>query len=309
MRNRAYTLLLVLGLLAVLILIGSAVISLASGETRMVRLQNNSIRAFYLAEAGMEDAIARIKKGADFNDFTGKLYSQINEYSVDITPNTLPAPSPAVTTYVINSSGSYPDINSADKVSRRVSENIDVKPNGDPSKIINAIEVNGELKISGAAVINGGIKQNAILDFELIFDVSKEEMEQMAYHKYTDPENNVIPVDKITWVNLANQSSFVISETGWSGSGILVVKAPAGSTSPTLEIEGGTFNGVIWVIGNLRITGNAVINGAVFVEDGSAEITKLTGTPRINYDPAQVASAFVYLGNSVLKVYEWQEIQ
>lgn len=309
MDKKAVTLVLVLGILAVLIVIGLALISLTSGENRMVGFQNNSIRTFYLAEAGMEEAIYRLKKGDDYNNFSGLLYGAADEYDVDITPNASPLPSPSVTTYAIDSSGSYPDVSASGKITRRIKANVDVKPNGDPSKITNAIEVNGTLTLSGAVEINGGMRENVLLDFGYIFDIAKEQMEAMAHNKYTDPENNKIPVNKITWVNLVNQPEFRISETGWSGSGILVVRKPAGSTSPALEIEGGAFNGVIWVIGNLRISGNAVINGAIFVEGGSAEVSKLTGTPVINYDAAQVANAFAYLGNSVIKIYDWQEIQ
>lgn len=309
MDKKAFTLVLVLGILAVLIVIGSALISLTSGENRMVGFQNNSMRAFYLAEAGIEEAICRLRIGDDYNDFSGLLYGAADGYGVDITPNASPLPPPSVTTYAADSSGSYPDPNASGNITRRIKANIDVKPNGDPNNVTNAIEVNGTLTISGAVVINGGIRENTVLDFRSIFDITKEEMEAMAHNKYTDPENNKIPVDKITWVNLVNQSEFRISETGWSGSGILVVREPEGSGSSALEIEGGTFNGVIWVIGNLRVSGNAVINGAIFVEGGSAEVSKLTGTPEINYDAAQVANAFAYLGNSVIKVYDWQEIQ
>lgn len=308
MHKKAFALILVLGVLTVLIVGGSALISLTSGETRMVRLQDCSMRAFYLAEAGTEEALYRIKKGSSFSDFTNYLYGASNEYSVDITPNTVPLPLPSITTYTIDSTASYPNLLDPSKTTRRVKVNADVRPAANAGNVTNAIEVNGSLTLSGAVVINGGIKENAPLDFETTFGITKAQMGIMADNKYVDPENNKIPVDKITWVNLLNQQQFRISQTGWSGSGILVVKEPANSTSPALEIDGGTFNGVIWVIGNLRISGNAVINGAIFVENGSAEVTKLTGTPVINYDSDQVNNAFSDLGNTITRIYNWQEV-
>jgi hypothetical protein len=307
MVNKGYTLILVLGALAVLIIGGSVLVNLTSGETQMVKLQDNSTRAFYLAEAGIEEAIYNIKKGA-ISDFNGALYGASTEYSVDITPNTAPAPLPAITTYSLDSTGSYPSAADPAKSARRVVVDVDVKPGANAGNITNAIEVNGTLTTSGAVIINGGIEQNVTLDFEAIFGITKAQMEEMADNKYTDPENNKIPVDKITWVNLVNNSQFRISQTGWTGEGILVVREPTGSSSPALEIEGGTFNGVIWVIGNLRISGNAVINGAIFVENGSAEVTKLTGTPTINYDPDQIANAFKNLGNVIVGIHNWREI-
>ncbi len=306
MHKKAFALILVLGILTVLIVGGSALISLTSGETRMIRLQDYSMRAFYLAEAGIEEGLYRIKKGSDFSDFTGSLYGAVNEYSVNIEPNT--APSFPSTTYVIDSTGSYPNLVDSTKATRRVRIDADVKPTANAVNVTNAIEVNGSLTLSGAVVINGGTEEYAPLNFETTFGITKAQMEAMADNKYIDPENNKTPVDKITWVNLVSQQQFRISQTGWSGSGILVVKEPIDSASPALEIEGGTFNGVIWVIGNLRVSGNATINGAIFVENGSAEVTKLTGTPVINYDSGQVINAFSNLGNEILRIYNWQEV-
>jgi Tfp pilus assembly protein PilX len=305
MHKKAFALVLVLGILAVLIVGGSALIGLASGETRMVRMQDYSMRAFYLAEAGIEEALYRIKKGSDFGDFPGFLYGASNEYNVDITPNAAPS---ALTAYTVDSTASYPDLADPDRATRRLRVNVDVQPAANADNVTNAIEVNGSLTTSGAVVINGGIKEGAALDFDAIFGITKAQMEALADNKYLDPANNKLPVDKITWVNLQNQADFRISQAGWSGSGILVVKAPPGSTSPALEITGGVFNGVIWVIGDLRISGNVVINGAIFVESGSAEVTKVTGTPVISYSSTQVVNAFSNLGNVIVQIYNWQEV-
>jgi hypothetical protein len=301
MIKKGLVLILVLGILVVLIVIGSAVVNLTTQETRLVKFQNNSIRAFYLAEAGIEDAIGRLKKGDDTTPVKGSLYTGVDEYDVEITGD-----SPS---YTVRSRGSYPSLTALDKVTREIQVDVEVTPNGDPSRVVNAIEANGEIKVSGAVAINGGVSENTTLDFEYIFGITPAEMEAMADHNYTDPPNNQMPVDKITWVNLSSESSFRISQTGWTGSGILVVKEPSGSTTPALEIEGGVFNGVIWVIGNLRISGNAIINGAIFVENGSAEVTRLTGTPAITYDFSVVEDAFKYLGNTVTDISNWQEIQ
>ena len=47
---------------------------------------------------------------------------------------------------------------------------------------------------------------------------------------------------------------------------------------------------------------------AIFVENGSAEVSKLTGTPVITYDQSVVSDAFGYLGNSIIDISNWQEV-
>jgi len=110
----------------------------------------------------------------------------------------------------------------------------------------------------------------------------------------------------ITWYEWDGNNDYLnppttsITTNGWTGSEVLVVYGG------NLKITGGTFNGLIYVKskeisviidgesvtlhvgGDLQIAGNAVINGAIFV-DGSVEgVTGISGTPEINYDPDQV---------------------
>ena len=59
-----------------------------------------------------------------------------------------------------------------------------------------------------------------------------------------------------------------------------------------LKITGGTFNGVIWVMGNLEISGNAHINGAIFVDGNAEDTTEVAGTPNIDYDLSKIVAAF-----------------
>lgn len=298
MGKKGLVLILVLGILAVLIIAAAAFARLTSSETQMVRHQVNSIRAFYLAEAGIEEAIYRLKKG-DSADFKDRLYSAQDEYDVDI--------SGASPSYTITSTGGYPSLSAADK-KRKLSVEVMVIPAGNPSGVTNAIELNGTLTTSGAVTINGTVEENSNVDFQGVFGITKEQVEALATNKYTDPANNTIPVSQITWVNLIDNSTFTISSDTWSGSGILVVKKSAGSAGDVLQITGGSFHGIIWIMGNLRVSGNANISGAVFVENGSAEVSKLTGTPTISYNSSDVENAFGYLGNSIGNISHWQEV-
>ena len=76
-----------------------------------------------------------------------------------------------------------------------------------------------------------------------------------------------------------------------------------------LKIAGGKFNGIIWVVGNLDIGGNTVINGSIFVE-GSATIG-ITGTAEVSFDHSAIGDAFSDLGTlpelPEPVVLSWQE--
>jgi cytoskeletal protein CcmA (bactofilin family) len=117
-------------------------------------------------------------------------------------------------------------------------------------------------------------------------------MQDNATYKYTNPPNNKMPVEKITWIS----NGFEITQDGWVGGGIMIVNGD-------LKITGGTFDGVIWVIGKLSISGNPVINGSIFVEGEATVDTTITGTAKISFDPSAIDGAFSNLST----VLSWQE--
>ncbi|MFH1856303.1 MAG: hypothetical protein ABH836_03610 [Candidatus Omnitrophota bacterium] len=138
--------------------------------------------------------------------------------------------------------------------------------------------------------------ENVTLSFQDTFGISKAEMKSRATINYTDPANNQVPVSGITWVDFDSGTEFEITTTGWSGSGILVVDGD-------LKITSGTFNGVIWVIGTLKISGNPTIKGALLVESGTEVDTTVTGTADITYAPNEINDLFSYLRETL----SWKE--
>ncbi|MDY6915698.1 MAG: hypothetical protein SVM86_05250, partial [Candidatus Cloacimonadota bacterium] len=121
--------------------------------------------------------------------------------------------------------------------------------------------------------------ENTAPDFEEIFGIDKERAKEYANNYYIDPENNVTPVEDITWIELQDNSSFKIS-SNWEGYGILIVEG-------NLTISGNMdFQGIIWIMGNLFMSGNSYLEGALFVEstveiDGDAT---LTGNCDVTFD-------------------------
>ncbi|MBU0477335.1 hypothetical protein KKC91_02055 [bacterium] len=209
----------------------------------------------------------------------------------------------------ISATGYAPNMTNIDKVERTVK--VDAERIGNPGVVNSALQAGGNVLVSGNGLIDGDtstgvtipagftattagsgeitgsppVSNAAFPSIEDIFGLTKEEMEGISTRNYTDPPNNS-DVDGITWVKFQDNSSFKITTTGWYGSGILIVDGD-------IDIAGGTFEGIIYVLGNLTITGNPEISGSVLVQtqaDTSATIS--TGRPLVVYNSVNVANAF-----------------
>jgi len=272
--NSGAILALVVIILVVVNVMGIGLLSQSAMNAIEVVKKVQSNQAFWIAEGGLGMAISNLP---DTNPFSGTLGN--GEYDVTITPV-----SGFSYRWTIESVGSV------NIVTRRIRVVVVVRPD-----VTTAMMLSGNLDIKGNAVITGVVVENTTPSFEEVFGVTKEEMQDNATYEYTDPPNNQTPVKEITWVNEDNE--FKITKTGgWMGSGIMVIDGD-------LDISGGTFDGVIWVIGELFISGNPVINGSIFVEGKATVDTTITGTAEISLDQSAIDGAFSNLST----VLSWQE--
>ena len=167
-----------------------------------------------------------------------------------------------------------------------------------PDGVTDALTATGKIEVKGSSVVNGGIVENATFDFEDIFGYTKAEMEEGATNLYVDPENNINPVDNVTWMNFVYDDIFLVSDNNWEGSGILIVNGD-------MKMTGGYFEGIIWVIGNLRVDGNPIIEGAVFVEGATDITTTVIGDPTINFNSGAVSSTYTLCLASSFTLLTW----
>lgn len=239
-----------------------------------------STQAFWIAEGGLGMAISYLPNMPETNPFSGTLGN--SEYNVTITP---------VSPY----RWTIESVGSVNIVTRRI--RVVVGPG-----VTTAMMMSGGLVVGGNALVNGDVVKNTTPSFEDVFGVTKEEMQDNATYEYTNPSNNEMPVEKITWINEDNE--FKITTGGWVGSGIMVIDGD-------LDISGGTFDGVIWVIGELLISGNPVINGSIFVEGEVTVDTTVLGTAVISFDQSAIDGAFsnfsTFLVSPNPAVLSWQE--
>ena len=65
-RKRGIVLVIVLGLVLLFVITAASFMLISNSEIKMVRRQNDSTKAFYLAEAGLQDAICRLNTSPDY---------------------------------------------------------------------------------------------------------------------------------------------------------------------------------------------------------------------------------------------------
>lgn len=299
MNKRGIALILALLVSTVLFILLGAFFLRSINENNLVRRNVNSTRAFWLAEAGVAEATRRLP---NTGSFSGDLESN-PDYQWTATSAYWTSSGPGVDIYRINSKGT---VALGGSIDRNLEAFVSVTP-PQPSGFDLAIQVNGGLKLYGSYDINpdDSYKTDAKLSFTDKFDLSSERIKNIAIEQgtyYVNPASPLQNLNGITWIDIvAPTTKLKIPKTGWSGSGILIVN---GDT----DIEGGTFNGIIWVIGELTITGNGTINGAVLSECEETVVTDIGGNPTINYNWTAVGSALNLLNAHASRtIVSWRE--
>lgn len=303
-KQRGIALIMALLLIFVLSMLSASFFSGVINENRLVKRFVNSTRALWLAEAGVAEAINNMP-----SNVSGSLYGD-NNYSYSASTTLWPLSQNVY--YQISSTGSV-SVPSYGTISRSLTVITETTP-VDPNHFQHAIRTTSDLVVKGSATINGPQEEFASLNFTDLFQHSKAEMESFATNPYVDPPVNVTPVEGITWVNISPGQEFRITSDTWRGGcgadgdcaatadngAILVVEGDA-------QITGGTYYGIIYVIGKLRMSGNPVINGTILAESSTEIDTLLTGNVTINYDSSDITNALSPLQFVAPAVVSWKE--
>lgn len=317
MNKRGIVLILVFTVILVLSILGTAIVSKSVSESRISNRYTQSAQAFWLAEAGVAQALTQLKN--DFNNLNSIAptllgQGQYGQYSVDTI--VVEGSNRRITAHGFVPSAAAP------RAERKI--NVLVQNSGgsnpsNPGLITYAIETSGTLKITGSVDIkpSGSSHAGSDLTFEQVFGMTLEQVRAIAVsaqasgtgHVYTNPDANQQPVNGITWVDLSGSNKYKIS-SDWSGSGLLIVDSNGNDIA--LDISGAwNFTGVIWVTGRVKISGTPYITGSIFARSSIDTESSLTGNATVEFNSAEVADAFGLLGEGGtggLEVLSWQEI-
>jgi type II secretory pathway pseudopilin PulG len=305
MNKRGIALILALLVSSVLIILLGFFFLRSINENNLVRRSVNSTRAFWLAEAGVAEATRRLPTIlCTTGSCSGDLDNNTN-YRWSATSAWWTSAAPGVDIYQVKSTGTV-ILPSGGSMDRNLETFVSVTP-PQPDGFDLAIEVNGLLNLHGSYDINpdDSYVTDAGLSFTDKFNLSSDRIKSIAIEQetyYVNPSSPLQNLNGVTWIDIvAPTTKLKIPKTGWSGSGILIVNGDA-------DIEGGTFNGIIWVIGELTITGNGTINGAVLSECEETVVTDIGGNPTINYNWTTVDSALNLLDAYASRtIVSWRE--
>jgi len=286
MNKKGAALIISLLLVAVLAVLSSALYSKSINENHLARRYVDTIRAFWLAEAGIAEGLKNLP-----DDTSGYINQSI--YTYNVTTTALAGPY-----YQIESTGAV--AYNGGSVSRTIRAIVKITL-PDPLNFEHAIESTGSLVTKGDAyTIDGTVNENAALNFTDMFGVTKEEVRSAADHLY-DESSFASPVDNITWVDDAFPGIELIISGDLVGSGMLVVEGDV-NISGTVD-----FDGIIYVIGTLSMSGTPTINGSILAESAVDIDTTIVGHVTVTYDTAAISAALSELSFASTDVVSWSE--
>lgn len=271
LKRKGSVLAITIGFSLIFTMLGTASIYMSTlqSETQEKKVLNQ--QAFWLAEAGINKAIALLPGTTPFNGNLGD-----GNYDV---PNITP---------LADSQWTIDSIGTAQNQNRHIWVKV-LKV--DTTQADAPIICKGTVDEQPNCTIIGEPAENQVFDFFSVFKVTKESVCNLANNVYIGDQNAPLPVDGITWVT----GNLKIEKRGdWKGSGLLIVDGD-------MQIDGGTFEGIIWVSGNLNIinASNTNISGTIFVE--GAETVKITGGATVGFDSGDIEDAATV-------IISWREV-
>lgn len=259
-------------------------------ENNLVKRYVSSVRAFWLAEAGIAKAIVNMPDDVPEEELGGSSYT----YFVDTEPL-------SGRYYQINSTGSVLLPTGGPPITRSLIAVVQTDEI-DPTKFKYGIETTTTLTIKGSVDINPDDSKKELSDaviFQNLFGHTTDEIKSYATHLYT-PVNFGAPVDGITWVDVPTGQTLTIAGN-LVGTGILVV---SGNTHFSGTVD---FTGIIYVIGELTMTGTVTTYGSVLAESSATVDTELKGNVTVNYDTAAIENALQPLKFIDTEIVAWRE--
>jgi Tfp pilus assembly protein PilX len=291
-----------------LIVLSGAFFFQATGESQFAKRYADSLRALWLAEAGIAEVKSRL--GVPPNISSKPLDAGYPNYTYSVAASRIGL----TNYYTVVATGSVAAAPGG-SVSRQVSTTMKLTP-PDAAKFQYGIETTASsdyLIYKPKNIIPvGSVKANSNMTFQDLFGVTTSTMKAIADAAGTYYQSrglgSSLAVNEVAWVDVTNASgemdpNGLLQIEHLTGSGTLVVCGDLKITG------GGTFDGILYVIGSLTMRGDSRINGAVFVESSLTIEDKidLSGNSQIKYDTQEIADALLPLASKT--IVSWKEIE
>lgn len=297
---------LIMGLLVVLVLslLSSAFYYKTINENSLTKRYVESIRAFWVAEAGVAEAIGSLPANPTNGNLGNNQYQATTIYRATINNSYY---------YDIVSTGTVPV--SGRTLSRQV--HAVVKTGSvDTSKFQYGIDAANDLCFGGNChgdpnkYLNPTVcpdgpcwkDYDTTINFANLFGYAQSDVSAIASH-YTDTNFMSLTgggaVSGVNWVDVAPGNTLDINGTA-TGTGLLIV---AGN----VRIEGTyRFHGIIYVLGTLTARGTMDAYGSTLVAS-SAGVDTINGTPMFSYNLNDIINALNVLASNFPSIVSWKE--
>jgi type II secretory pathway pseudopilin PulG len=288
--KRGVVLLLALVVFLILSVLAAAFFTRTISENNLVRRYVSSTQALWYAEEGLAEATRQL----DSTTSLGCLVSPCHYNTTTIDEGS--------GLYRITSTGRV--FVGTSPINRTVESYValNLTAGGDFNR---AIEVRGNLSLKGSIDINPDPPENyaddyANFTFSERFGCSSDQIKYAAmsgqeHFTYLDEADLTKPKTQldytegnVTWIELTSDKPPKVQlPNPGSGSGIIIINSPYGN----VDIEGGDFNGIIWVIGELKIAGITNVTGSILSECAVDVETTASGNANLTWDPTAIQNA------------------
>ncbi|MCF7871323.1 MAG: hypothetical protein K9L95_00725 [Candidatus Omnitrophica bacterium] len=299
MNKKGIALAVALWAVAVLAVIIASLFIKVTNERQLVKRHGNTIKSFWLAEAALSEGFISLPDSVPSTVVTqaeGCPSGAACSYQAVVS--SIPNSDPQHNYYKIDATGTVV-LSGGASLSTNLSATAQTE-SPDASNFQHAIESNGNITERGSVEINGTQNPNAALNFSGLFTATKDEIKNSADHLYTE-DNFAEPVDGITWVEVSSDQQLTTAGN-LQGEGILIIDGDCHMSGTE------NFDGIIYVIGGLTITGNVDINGAVLSGSETNIDTELRGNVTVTYDPTAISQALSNVGYLSKEIVSWQKV-
>ncbi len=312
---------LILSLFVVVVLAGLSAVFLYKqiNQSFLVNRYADSTRAFWIAEAGLQDVISTNLVAGSSGPFPlgGGNYACVIDNGTSETV-VINSTSTRVTTYYpVHSTGTFGGVERP--INALVKQIVDSTkvPAGNFQYGVQStvgIEFKGSSTVAGETSPDplpakyrdpDYYKEDSAFSFLDLFGYSSTDVKAMC-EESSNFYNNTWPssgsIAGVTWVK-ATSSTYSGNDYG---SGILIIE---GDLRVTGTIN---FDGIIYVMGELFMAGTATINGSILAESNTTvdDDTEITGTANILHNSTIIENALEYLKQDTYfdpEVVSWQE--
>lgn len=271
-------------------------------ENNLVRRYVNSVRAFWVAEAGIAQAIKNLPNSPTNGNLGNYSYETTTTYRTTIN---------SCDYYDITSTGIVALPSGGDI--RRTVNVVAKRGPVDTVKFQYGIAAANDLCFGGPGSCNRSPEDfldpdicnehtcwnefDTTINFTDLFGYQQSEVEQIATH-YTD---TTFPdaVNGIIWVDVPSGSTLMVTGSQ-AGSGVLIINGD-------VQFGGAyQFNGIIYVLGTLKALGNFDLYGSIIVAS-TAGVDRIDGNPTFHYGQTDISSALQQLSNNFVDIVSWKE--